>query len=228
MNNVKSFGEFINEAGVNVATVLGSMLNAKSDSDASTTGSGSIGINSPDTRDQVTLKSLGINNPFDATIFTPLDLKTPQGFKAYSDIAQKWINKTNPASPIKGEMLANGAKAALEAHGSYIPPQLALAQLTNEGGLSKDTSVKPVRTKNPFNVGNVDSGAVVKHNDWQSGINAYFNSMAKSYVVPGKGKTAPNLLKNFVNVNGQRYASAPDYEKKIAATVNSINKTLAA
>jgi hypothetical protein len=97
-----------------------------------------------------------------------------------------------------------------------------------EGGLSKDPQAKPIRTKNPFNVGNVDSGAVVNHTDWQSGINAYFKTMAKNYVVPSQGKTATSLLKKFVNVNNNRYASAPNYEKAITSTITNINKTLTA
>lgn len=227
MNNIKSFGEFINEAELNPALLLGNMLNAKPVTDTADDGA-STDINTPDTSDSVTLKSLGLANSGDGSMFTPLDLKTPEGFKAYADISQKWINKRNPSSPIKGEMLANGAKKALLKHGSYIPPQLALAQLTMEGGLSTDPSVKPIRTKNPFNVGNTDSGDVVKHNDWQSGIDSYFNSMAKSYVVPSKGKTAAKLLDKFVNVNNNRYASAPNYEKAITSTITNINKTLTA
>lgn len=227
MNNIKSFGDFINETNLNPALLLGSLLkNAKpvTDTDDSSTSS----ITTPDTSDSIALKSLGLINSGDGSMFTPLDLKTPEGFKAYADISQKWINKRNPSSPIKGEMLANGAKKALLKHGSYIPPQLALAQLTMEGGLSTDPGVKPIRTKNPFNVGNTDSGDVVKHNDWQSGIDSYFNSMAKSYVVPSKGKTAASLLNKFVNVNNNRYASAPNYEKTIASTITNINKTLTA
>jgi hypothetical protein len=226
MNNIKSFGDFINEMDFNPALLISNALNAKSDSD--TTGTGSLNLDIPDTADQIALKSLGLNNVNDGSIFTPLDLKTSEGFKAYADIAQKWIDKTNPSSPIKGEMLALGAKKAVMDHGAYIPPQLALAQLTLEGGLSRDTSNKPIRTKNPFNVGNVDSGAVVNHNDWQSGIDAYYRTMAKSYVVPSQNKTAPELLKKFVNVNNQRYASAPDYERKLTSTINNINKTLTA
>ena len=228
MNNLKSFGQFINEAELNPAIALGSIYNMKSDDTADSESSGSGTNAASSTSDSVALKSLGLVNASDDSMFTPLDLKTAEGFKAYADISQKWIDKQNPSSPIKGEMLANGAKAALDSHGSYIPPQLALAQLTMEGGLSKDPKVKPIRTKNPFNVGNVDSGAVVNHSNWQSGINAYFKTMAKSYIVPSQNKTAPGLLKKFVNVNNQRYASAPNYEKKIAETITNINKTVSA
>ena len=222
MNNLKSFGEFINEAELNPAIALGNLYNTKHAENTDDSGTTDI----PDTSDRVALKSLGLVNSSDSSMFTPLDLKTSEGIKAYADIAQKWIDKKNPSSPIKGQMLADGAKAALDAHGSYIPPQLALAQLTMEGGLSMNSSDKPIRTKNPFNVGNVDSGAVVNHSNWQSGINAYFKTMAKNYIVPSQNKTASGLLKKFVNVNNQRYASDSAYERKITSTIENINKTI--
>jgi hypothetical protein len=227
MDNIKSFGEFINEANLNPALLFGNILNNVKSTSGTSDSSTSSTITT-DAGNSIAFKSLGLTNASDGSMFTPLDLKTPDGFKAYADIAQQWISKKNPSSPIKGEMLANGAKKALLNHGSYIPPQLALAQLTMEGGLSKDPQVKPIRTKNPFNVGNVDSGAVVKHNDWQSGIDSYFKTMAQSYVVPSKGKTAASLLNKFVNVNNNRYASAPNYEKAITSTIANINKTLTA
>jgi hypothetical protein len=37
--------------------------------------------------------------------------------------------------------------------------------------------------------------------------------VAKNYL--GKGRTAKDLITNFVNKSGNRYASAPDYEKHL-------------
>jgi hypothetical protein len=86
-----------------------------------------------------------------------------------------------------------------------------------EGGIqNKDVNSRPIKTKNPFNVGNTDSGANVTNSQVQTGINTYYNLIAKNYL--GKGKTAKNLLTNFVNQSGNRYASSTNYEQ----TLNSV------
>jgi len=146
---------------------------------------------------------------------TDLDLNTNEGFQAYAEICQKFIsaNGPNPLG-ITGEMMAKGAKEAFMRYQRYVPPELALSQLVLEGGIRNGKlESRPIRTKNPFNVGNTDSGANVEHSEVQSGINTYYNLVAKNYL--GKGKTAKDLITNFVNKNGNRYASSPDYEKHL-------------
>jgi len=145
--------------------------------------------------------------------FSDIDLTTQIGFDTYSEICQKFISENGP-NPlgITGEMMANGAKSAFERFNRYVPPELALSQLVLEGGIrNKDVNSRPIRTKNPFNVGNVDTGANVFHNDVQSGINIYYDLIARNYL--GKGTTAKDLITNFVNKSGNRYATAPNYEK---------------
>jgi peptidoglycan hydrolase-like protein with peptidoglycan-binding domain len=147
--------------------------------------------------------------------FTDLDLNTNEGFDAYAEICQKFIsaNGPNPLG-ITGEMMAKGAKEAFMRYQRYVPPELALSQLVLEGGIRNGKlESRPIRTKNPFNVGNTDSGANIEHSEVQSGINAYYNLVAKNYL--GKGRTAKDLITNFVNKSGNRYASAPDYEKHL-------------
>ena len=158
-------------------------------------------------------------------LFTDLDLTTNEGQNAYSEICDKFI-KTRPPNllGIKGYMLTQGAKNAFQKYGKYVPPELALAQLATEGGIgNSNPKSRPIRTNNPFNVGNTDSGANVQHGTVQSGIDAYYNLIARSYLV--KGKTANDLLANFVNKNNQRYATGGEYERsvnKIAAQANRI------
>lgn len=165
--------------------------------------------------------------PADKSKFTDLDLMTPQGYDLYEKICQKFIDlhKPNPLG-ITGAMMAIGAKGAFEKYHKYVPPELALSQLLVEGGIgNKDPNVRPVRTRNPFNVGNTDDGQSVSHINVQEGINTYYNLIARSYL--GSGKTASDLASNFVNHSGNRYA-AKDYEtylNKIIPQANTIAKS---
>lgn len=168
------------------------------------------------------------------TEFTDLDLMTSEGINAYTRICDNFINTRNPGGPVTGSMLAKGAKLALTNYQKYIPPELALAQLTLEGGLSKDDGEqkggekenklnRPHKTKNPFNVGNTKT----KDNPfgtYQDGINAYYTLIARRYMT--NNKTAADLVKDFKNVNGHEYSGdyTGDYERDLMRLVVSIRK----
>ena len=161
--------------------------------------------------------------------FTDLDLNKPEDFEKYSKICQKFIDTRKPnLLNITGEMMAAGAKQAFGKYQKFVPAELALAQLAKEGGIgNNDPNSRPIKTRNPFNVGNTDNGTDVVHSDVQSGINTYYNLIANNYL--GKGKTANDLVNNFINHTGQRYAG-PDYEKlvnSIASQANKIAQTVA-
>jgi hypothetical protein len=141
-------------------------------------------------------------------------------FNNYAEKAQKYISKVNPNTDITGSMLANGAQKAFESTGKIVPVELALAQLQQEGYLAKGKTNKPQRTKNPFNVGNTDSGDVVKYNNLQPAVDNYFNLLAKHYL---KNNTADQLLNNFVNSSGNRYAKDENYENALKNNIKNIN-----
>ena len=160
--------------------------------------------------------------------FTDLDLTKTEDVEKYSKICQKFIDTRKPnLLNITGTMMATGAKQAFDRYQKYVPAELALAQLATEGGIgNSNPNSRPIKTRNPFNVGNTDDGKNIVHNDVQSGINTYYNLIAKSYL--GKGKTANDLVNNFVNHSGLRYAG-PEYEKSvnsIAIQANKIAKTI--
>jgi peptidoglycan hydrolase-like protein with peptidoglycan-binding domain len=166
------------------------------------------------------LSSIQYEKEIDGDIFTYLDLNNPQDYEKYKQICQKFIDHRNSNAQVDGEMMASCAKKYFSR--GYVPPELALAQLTLEGGLSKEPNVKPIITKNPFNVGNTDSGKLNYQSSFEDGVCLYYDLMTRSYLT---GTRKPeDLLKNFVNVGGNRYASAQDYENDLTSLVGSIKK----
>jgi hypothetical protein len=157
-------------------------------------------------------------------VFTDLDLTTEEGYKMYSEICDVFIKSRTPnLLNITGDMMASSAKRTFEKRNKYIPPELALGQLAAEGGIGNpDANSLPIKTKNPFNVGNTDDGGTINHSSTQSGIDAYYNLIAKDYI--GKGRTAQDLINNFVNQKNLRYAGAPNYEKVVGSIARQVNK----
>lgn len=151
---------------------------------------------------------------------TRMNFNLSGNFETYAAKAQKYLDKVAPGTDVRGADLAAAAQQAYQKHGEVVPVELALAQLTQEGYLAKGKKQnKPQRTKNPFNVGNTDSGATVAHNNVYDGIMSYYNLMASSYL---KKRTPQELLQNFVNGSGNRYASDRKYEASLRNIISNM------
>lgn len=121
-------------------------------------------------------------------------------------------------TPLTGQMLEDAAKLAYKNYQVQVPLELALAQgqfetMMGTKGRNPDT--------NPYNVYEYDDGTHKKYSTIQEGINDYFDLMARRYL---SGKTMEDLFVNFVNDEGNRYATDPEYEKKISDQVRYIQK----
>jgi peptidoglycan hydrolase-like protein with peptidoglycan-binding domain len=155
--------------------------------------------------------------------FTDLNLSDDNDYKKYGKICQDFIDKRNSSAQVKGAMLANAAKSAFISYHKYVPPELALAQLALEGGLVSDVNARPIKTNNPFNVGNTVTASKY-YSTIQDGVNAYYNLIARRYL--GRGKTATDLIHAFVDRDNQNYSGKDDgkYEAQLGQIAREANK----
>ena len=158
-----------------------------------------------------------------AASFTDIDLNTNEGKEAYARICQNYIDSRDPNAQVNGKMMADSAANAFKTYRKYVPPELALAQLTLEGGIDASDTSRPMKTKNPFNVGNTDNPY---HDNYQptfeAGVDLYYSLIARKYLV--KGKTASDLVNDFRNGAGNHYAKPGAYEAGLKSLLTSIRK----
>jgi len=139
-------------------------------------------------------------------------------FKDYEKRANLYLKDFE--TPIDSEMLSLAAHNAYDSTGMLVPLELALAQAELESKLgTKGKSPK----RNPFNIGEHDSGTTLWFETTFEGIQAYYFFISKKYL---KCKNLNTLLKNFSNCNNKRYASSIEYESKLKYLIKKINKKI--
>ena len=117
-------------------------------------------------------------------------------FKTVSDI-DNYIKKTAPNSPVTGQMIADSAQK----YGVSWEAMTAIMQQDSSLG----TKGKAVKTFNPGNVGNDDSGNLVNYGNWQSGVDAVGAWLGKHKVAAdssGAGSVASGVGNDILSKTG--------------------------
>jgi len=161
---------------------------------------------------QIALEKLLLAEP--ATIESEL-------LKDYGTLAQKYLDRdVFKGTPITGKMLEKSAKETYEKTGKLIPLELALAQAQFESSMGREGRSPQT---NPYNVGEFDNKTTMTFDKTEDGVDAYYKLMANDYL---NDKKPDELLKNFVNKNGHRYAKNPKYEAGLKTQIGYINRFL--
>lgn len=121
-------------------------------------------------------------------------------------------------TPLTGELLALCARNTYDSTNILVPVELALLQAQFESSMGRDGR-SPVN--NPFNLNEPSSGTTKWYKSTFDGTQAYYYCMANTYL---KCKTTEQLLIDFVNCSGKRYAEQPTYEIALASEYIRIKK----
>lgn len=109
-------------------------------------------------------------------------------------------------TPLNGEILSLAARNAYDSTGIILPLELALAQAQWESGMGRlGRSPK----KNPYNIGEHDTGTVIYFKSTFDGVQAYYYIMCKEYL---SCKSLNELFINYTNCYNYRYSSKLTYE----------------
>lgn len=141
-------------------------------------------------------------------------------FTDYAIRAQMYLDRPEShGTPLTGEMMALAARNAYDSTGILLPVELALSQAIWESSLGRrGRSPK----NNPWNIGEYDTGTVMWFNSTFEGTQAYYYWMCRTYL---SCRTVEELLVNFVNCSGYRYAKI-GYEEHIYSSYVNIKRWL--
>jgi flagellum-specific peptidoglycan hydrolase FlgJ len=134
----------------------------------------------------------------------------------------QYINSVAPNANVDGEILFN----LCEQYG--VDVRFAMAQAQVESHYATKGTAK--KTKSMFNVGAYDGHSAKRQirngfgfENVNDSIEPYLRLITSEYLIDNK--TTNDLLHNYVNYLGMRYATNPRYEKMLQSVYNRINNT---
>ena len=145
-------------------------------------------------------------------------------FTDYEKRAAVYLSRPEfTGTPLNAKMMTLCARNTYDSTGTLVPVELALLQAQIETSMGR-AGRSP--ENNPFNVGETSKGTTMWFNSTFEGTQAYYFLIAKNYL---RCKTVEELLMNFSNCSGHRYAEE-EYEIKVSSEYirikNWINKNI--
>lgn len=138
-------------------------------------------------------------------------------YKDYSNKADSVLSNYN--TNLTGEIFAESWSKTKEQYGIDVPLSLALAQAKMESRFC--TSKLSIQKNNPFSLKGKKSYKTFE--TLSSGVEAYYKLMATRYL---NCRNLQQLLKNFVNCSGHRYAGSPNYEYSLKKEIKIIEEKI--
>lgn len=112
---------------------------------------------------------------------------------------------------------------ALEIYNNCIKYNVDMILALAQGVVESHFGVAPTarrtrRSKNIYNVGNVDSGADESQASWKAGIERYCRLLSREYNWNSGSEVDLQMMidHDFTRPRGGRYATAPDYTKQVS------------
>jgi len=153
--------------------------------------------------------------------------KATKDTQKYTDYFNSYINRPIfEGTKLKGEDLAVPFMDFVKQHPQINPEDLAKLMLTQgqtETHLGLYGRAGKPGENNPFNVREYDTGTKKVYHSPKEGIADYLNTLGSDYL-PSANWNVKELINNYVNKKGSRYASASDYEQKLNDQYNYINR----
>jgi hypothetical protein len=155
-------------------------------------------------------------NPIESSLSIPKSSKIESLEEAYFSYKEQadTILKTK-RTKMTGQMLADAWLETKKEYDVDVPVTLALAQAKLES--SYGTSRLSIQKNNPYSLRG--SGSYKSFKTLYDGVLAYYKIMATRYL---KCRTTEELMNNFVNCSGHRYAESRVYESTVKKEVNTI------